>query len=81
MCPAASNPKYMWGSGSNQAYFMTGTVNSTYNPNGEHGFIYVPDDLVDTYKNDANWQACFDVNYIKPLSEYVDPYESYYQQA
>lgn len=81
MCPAASNPSYMWSSGSNQAYFMTGTVNADYNPNGEHGVIYVPDDLVDTYKNDANWQACFDVNYIKPLSEYVDPYESYYQQA
>ena len=81
MCPAASNPVYMWSSGSSLAYFMTGTVDPTYNPNGEHGVIYVPDDLVDTYKNDANWQACFDVNYIKPLSEYVDPYESYYQQA
>ena len=81
MCPASSNPAYMWGSKSSQAYFMTGTTDSTYNPNGEHGVIYVPDDLVDTYKNDANWQACFDVNYIKPLSEYVDPYESYYQQA
>lgn len=81
MCPASSNPASMWGSNSNQAYFMTGTVNSKYNPNGEHGFIYVPDNLVRTYKNDANWQACFDVNYIKPLSEYVDPYESYYQQA
>ena len=81
MCPASSNPAYMWGTGTNQAYFMTGTTNSQYNPNGEHGVIYVPDNLVDTYKNDANWQACFDVNYIKPLSEYVDPYESYYQQA
>lgn len=81
MCPASSNPAYMWGKGSSQAFFMTGTVDYTYNPNGEHGVIYVPDDLVDTYKNDANWQACFDVNYIKPLSEYVDPYESYYQQA
>ena len=79
MCPAASNPDYMWSLGSNQAYFMTGTVSYDYNPNGEHGVIYVPDNLVDTYKNDANWQACFDVNYIKPLSEYVDPYESYYQ--
>ena len=79
MCPAASNPDYMWGTNANQAYFMTGTVNSDFNPNGEHGVIYVPDNLVDTYKNDANWQACFDVNYIKPLSEYVDPYESYYQ--
>lgn len=59
---------------------MTGERNSTYNPNGEHGFIYVPDDLVDTYKNDAKWQACFDVNYIMPLSQYVDPYESYYPQ-
>ena len=58
---------------------MTGTVNSEYNPNGEHGVIYVPDNLVNTYKNDANWRACFDVNYIKPLSKYVDPYESYYQ--
>ena len=81
MCPASSNPNYMWSTGSYQAYFMTGTVEKDFNPNGEHGVIYVPDDLVDTYKNDANWQACFDVNYIKPLSEYVDPYESYYQQA
>lgn len=79
MCPAASNPDYMWSSGSSKSYFMTGTVNSDYNPNGEHGVIYVPDNLVNTYKNDANWRACFDVNYIKPLSEYVDPYESYYQ--
>lgn len=81
MCPASSNPNNMWSSDSTQAYFMTGTVNSTYNPNGAHGYIYVPDNLVATYKNDANWQACFDVYYIKPLSEYVDPYESYYQQA
>ena len=81
MCPASSNPDYMWGGLSGRSYFMTGTVDSIYNPNGEHGVIYVPDNLVDTYKNDANWQACFDVNYIKPLSEYVDPYESYYQQA
>ena len=80
MCPAASNPSYMWGASTSQAWFMTGETNSTYNPNGEHGVIYVPDNLVDTYKNDANWQACFDVNYIKPLSEYVDPYESYYPQ-
>ena len=65
MCPASKNIEYMWGSGYNKAYFMTGTVNSAYNPNGEHGVIYVPDNLVDTYKNDANWQACFDVNYIK----------------
>ena len=79
MCPASSNPYYMWGKSNNEAYFMTGTVNPDFNPNGEHGVIYVPDDLVNTYKNDANWQACFDVNYIKPLSEYVDPYESYYQ--
>lgn len=79
MCPASSNPDYMWSTGSDKAYFMTGTVDNRYNPNGEHGVIYVPDNLVDTYKNDANWQACFDVNYIKPLSEYVDPYESYYQ--
>lgn len=49
-------------------YHFTGTVNSTYNPNGDKdGYIYVPDSLVDSYKSATNWSAY--ASQIKPLSE------------
>ena len=35
-----------------------------------HGYIYVPDALVDSYKSDSNWSVY--ANQIKPMSEYVD---------
>ena len=36
-------------------YHITGTVNATYNPNGDKdGYIYVDDDLVDAYKVATN---------------------------
>lgn len=34
------------------------------------GYIYVPDDLVDSYKTATNWSVY--ANQIKPLSEYVE---------
>lgn len=34
------------------------------------GFVYVPDNLVDSYKNATNWSSY--INFIKPLSEYVE---------
>lgn len=43
--------------------------NSIYCNNGDPT-IYVPDNLVDDYKADANWSSYAD--FIKPLSEYVE---------
>ena len=37
---------------------LYGTVDSTYNPNGETDcYIYVPADLVDSYKTASNWST------------------------
>lgn len=37
-------------------YHILGTVNSTYNPNGDKdGYFYVPRALVDSYKASTNW--------------------------
>lgn len=50
-----------------KCYHFTGTVNSTYNPNGlKDGRIYVPDDMVDTLKSATNWSTYADI--IVPLS-------------
>jgi hypothetical protein len=39
-------------------YHFHGTVNSTYNPNGDKdGYIYVPRALVEDYKVDTNWST------------------------
>ena len=49
-------------------YHILGTVNSTYNPNGDKdGYIYVPDSLVENYKSATNWSTY--ATQIKPLSE------------
>lgn len=51
-----------------QCYHILGTVNATYNPDGlKDGYIYVPDALVDSYKNATNWSVY--AEQIKPLSE------------
>jgi surface protein len=43
-------------------YHFTGTVNSTYNPDGlKDGRIYVPDDMVDTLKAATNWSTYADI--------------------
>lgn len=52
----------------NKCYHFTGTVDATYNPNGlADGYIYVPDNLVDSYKTATNWSTF--ASQIKPLSE------------
>lgn len=49
-------------------YHIEGKVNSKYNPQGlKDGYIYVPDDLVDSYKVATNWITYADQ--IKPISE------------
>lgn len=54
-------------------YHLDGTVHATYNPNGDKDcYIYVPDDLVDSYKNDVGWFWNVYADQIKPLSEYVE---------
>jgi hypothetical protein len=40
----------------NNCYHILGTVNSTYNPNGDKdGYIYVPSALIEDYKVATNW--------------------------
>ena len=52
-------------------YHFTGTVNSTYNPNGlKDGRIYVPDDKVEALKTATNWSVYADI--IVPLSTLVE---------
>lgn len=52
-------------------YHMDGTVNATYNPQGlKDGRIYVPDNLVDSYKSATGWANYGDQ--ILPLSQYVE---------
>lgn len=55
----------------NNCYHFTGTVDSTYNPQGlKDGRIYVPDDKVDALKTATNWSAYADI--IVPLSTLVE---------
>lgn len=55
----------------NKCYHILGTVDSTYNPTGaKDGQIYVPDELVDSYKSETNWSAYADI--IVPLSTLVE---------
>ena len=54
----------------NNCYHILGTTNATYNPEGlKDGYIYVPDELVESYKTATNWSEY--ASQIKPLSEYV----------
>ena len=40
------------------SYHFYGTVNATYNPEGlKDGYIYVPRDLVESYKSATNWST------------------------
>lgn len=53
-----------------QCYGFIGEFNSKYNVYGaKWGRIYVPDELVDTFKSATNWSKYADLFY--PLSEYV----------
>ena len=54
-----------------RCYHLLGTVNSTYNPNGDKdGYIYVPDNMVNSLKSATNWSTY--ATQIKPLSELVE---------
>lgn len=49
-------------------YHFFGTVDATYNPDGlADGYLYVPDDKVETLKSATNWSQI--ATQIKPLSE------------
>ena len=51
-------------------YHLTGTVDSTYNPNGDQdGFIYVPRNMVDTLKSATNWSTY--ASQIRALEDYT----------
>jgi surface protein len=51
-------------------YHLTGTVNETYNPNGDKDcYIYVPSTMVDTLKSATNWSAYADQ--IRALEDYT----------
>ena len=51
----------------NNCYHFTGTVNSTYNPEGlKDARIYVPDNMVESLKTATNWSEFADI--IVPLS-------------
>lgn len=54
-----------------KAYHILGTVDATYNPEGlKDGYIYVPDNMVDSLKSATNWSTY--ATQIKPLSELVE---------
>lgn len=51
-------------------YHYYGKVDSTYNPNGDKdGYIYVPRDLVDSYKTATNWSTLADQ--FRALEDYT----------
>lgn len=51
-------------------YHLTGTVNATYNPNGDKDcYIYVPSSMVSTLKNATNWSV--HASQIRALEDYT----------
>lgn len=59
------------------AVHIQGAVNETYNPTGaQDGYIYVPDNLVATYKSATNWSIF--ASQIKGLSELPQEYRDLY---
>lgn len=51
-------------------YHIVGTIDSTYNPNGDKdGYIYVPRNMIDTLKNATNWSTYADQ--MRILEEYT----------
>jgi hypothetical protein len=64
LCTAAGNPF-------NGCFHFLGTVDATYNPNGDKdGYIYVPRVLVDSYKSATNWSAYADQ--IRAIEDYPE---------
>ena len=61
-------PKLSSSAFNNRCYHFFGTVDATYNPDGlADGYLYVPDDKVETLKSATNWSKI--ATQIKPLSE------------
>ena len=61
----------------NGCYHILGTTHSTYNPTGaKDGYIYVPDNLVDSYKSATNWSTF--ASQIKGISELPTEYKELY---
>jgi hypothetical protein len=61
----------------NYCYHILGTTSSPTNPDGlKDGYIYVPDSLLDQYKQATNWSTYADA--IKPLSELPQEYKDLY---
>ena len=51
---------------------FTGTVNATYNPNGDKdGYAYVPRALVEQYPVETNWAAVLDSDRYRALEDYT----------
>lgn len=59
----------------NNCYHFTGTVDSTYNPNGlKDAYIYTPRALIDSYKTATNWSAFYtscDYEIFRALEDYT----------
>jgi surface protein len=54
----------------NNCYHILGTVNATYNPNGDKdGYIYVPKNMIETLSSATNWSAYADQ--IRALEDYT----------
>lgn len=65
MCTLASTDAF------NQCYHFLGTVNGTWNPNGDKdGYIYVPAALVDSYKAATNWSTY--ASQIRAIEDYPE---------
>ena len=61
-------PKLSSAAFDNRCYHFFGTIDATYNPDGlADGYLYVPDDKVETLKSTTNWSKI--ATQIKPLSE------------
>lgn len=45
------------GSAFQNCYWLNGTTNETYNPNGEQGYIYAPRDTIETLSSATNWST------------------------
>jgi hypothetical protein len=54
-----------------EAYCMLHQQNSSYNPNGEQGYIYIPRDMIPILSQETNWSAM----HFRALEDYIIPNE------
>lgn len=50
-------------------WWLLGETNSSHNPNGEQGYLYVPRDMISILQNETNWSTL----QFRPLEEYIIP--------